>query len=237
MSFLTAEWRKLALANYIVEPEVFTPYLPKGTEIDLWNGNCYASLVGFMFTNVRLLGVPVPFHTQFEEVNLRFYVRHQHEGEWRRGVVFIKEIVPKAAITIVANTIYQEHYQTLPMRHQWQESEKERQVAYSWRVGNQWQEMRLSAEKEAQAIAPGSETEFITEHYWGYTRVNEHTTFEYQVTHPTWEHYPVLKYEANVDFELTYGTPFSFLNELEPASVMLAEGSAITVEAKNKLSK
>src|SRR5688572_25492729 len=120
MSFLKAEWRKLAIANYAVDPTVLEKYLPAKTELDLWNGTCYVSLVGFRFTNVRLFGIPIPFHRNFEEVNLRFYVRHNHNGEWRRGVVFVKELVPKRAITFVANTIYKENYQTVKMDHRWQ---------------------------------------------------------------------------------------------------------------------
>ena len=119
MSFLRAEWRKLALANYVIDPERLAPHVPAGTELDLWQGKCYLSLVGFMFVNTRLLGVKVPFHVNFEEVNLRFYVRRREGSEWRRGVVFIKEIVPKPALTWVANTIYREHYETLPMEHFW----------------------------------------------------------------------------------------------------------------------
>ena len=117
MSFLKAEWRKLAFANYVVNPEILTKYIPYGTELDLWNDKCYVSLIGFMFLNTKLLGIKIPFHTNFEEVNLRFYVKRFDNGSWKRGVVFIKEIVPKSALTFVANSVYNENYETLPMRH------------------------------------------------------------------------------------------------------------------------
>ena len=106
MTFLNAAWRKLAFANYPVPPEVLSSYLPAGTELDTWMGHPYVSLIGFVFQDVRLLGLRVPFHVNFEEVNLRFYVRRKVDGSWRRGVVFVKEIVPKRAITLVANTLY-----------------------------------------------------------------------------------------------------------------------------------
>ena len=61
MSFLRAEWRKLALANYAVDPALLQPMVPHKTELDLWNDTCYVSLVGFMFVNTRLLGIKVPF--------------------------------------------------------------------------------------------------------------------------------------------------------------------------------
>ena len=134
MSFLKAEWRKLAIANYELDPALLKKYIPSKTELDLWNGTCYVSLVGFMFLNTKLLGLPIPFHRNFEEVNLRFYVRHNHNGEWKRGVVFIKEIVPKPALTFVANTIYKEHYQTMKMSHSWSELEDHRSVEYNWRL-------------------------------------------------------------------------------------------------------
>ena len=134
MTFLSAEWRKLAFANYEVEPALLLKYLPKGTELDLWNGRCYVSLVGFMFKNVRLLGVPVPFHTEFEEVNLRFYVRHKSDGEWRRGVVFVSELVPKIAVAFVANTVYREHYETVPMRHVWKNDGITQTIEYDWKT-------------------------------------------------------------------------------------------------------
>ena len=130
MSFLKAEWRKLALANYAVDPSVLHRYVPAHTVLDSWNGTCYVSLVGFMFVNTRLLGFPIPFHRNFEEVNLRFYVRYQDKGEWKRGVVFIKEIVPRPALTFVANTIYKEHYQTLKMGHDWKDEPHCKKVAY-----------------------------------------------------------------------------------------------------------
>ena len=113
MSFLTAEWNDLALINYEINPEILQKYVPIGTELDLWNSKCYISLIGFMFENVKVLGVKIPFHVNFEEVNLRFYVKRFEDGKWKRGTVFIKEIVPKHAVTLVANTLYKERYQTL----------------------------------------------------------------------------------------------------------------------------
>lgn len=166
MSFLKAEWRKLALANYVIDEAVLHKYVPHGTELDLWEGKCYVSLVGFMFKNTRLLGVKVPYHVNFEEVNLRFYVRRLENGVWKRGVVFIKEIVPKWAITFVANSVYKENYETMPMRHIWEENDASRTVEYYWTKNGKENSFCLEAELQAQQIEKDSETEFITEHYW-----------------------------------------------------------------------
>ncbi len=47
--FLTAEWRYLAMFNYEVPPELLAPLVPRGTELDSWQGKVYVSLVGFLF--------------------------------------------------------------------------------------------------------------------------------------------------------------------------------------------
>ena len=235
MTFLSAEWRKLALANYEVDPNILMPYLPHGTELDFWNGRCYVSLVGFMFKNVRLLGVPVPFHTEFEEVNLRFYVRHKSDGEWRRGVVFVSELVPKIAVAFVANTVYREHYETVPMRHVWKNDGIAQTIEYDWKKQGRWHSFHLEAAINPFPIPPGSEAEFITEHYWGYAKFSETQTNEYQVTHPRWEVYEVKSHKIDVDFAKLYGPSFAELNQLKPTSIMLAEGSGITIENKRRI--
>ena len=223
------------MANYEVDPEVLKNYLPPKTELDLWNGTHYVSLVGFMFLNTRLKGIRVPFHSNFEEVNLRFYVRYKEGKEWKRGVVFVKEIVPKPALTFVANTLYKEHYHTMPMKHHWETKEKTLEVEYQWLLDKKWNNLKVTAERQPMSLEPGSEAEFITEHYWGYTKYNETTTFEYEVTHPSWEVYPVIDSEIDVDFRKVYGEEFGFLSASRPKSIMLAEGSEITVENKREL--
>jgi len=236
MSFLKAEWRKLAFANYVVNPEILTKYIPYGTELDLWNGKCYVSLIGFMFLNTKLLGIKIPFHTNFEEVNLRFYVKRFDNNSWKRGVVFIKEIVPKSALTFVANTVYNANYETLPMRHLWKTEEDKRTVEYEWKKNGYWSKFKIEAEVASSEIVANSATEFITEHYWGYAKINDQATNEYEVTHPKWKKYTVKSYEIDVDFKTVYGQEFEFLNNGEPDSVMLAEGSEITVESFENLS-
>ncbi|WP_459209702.1 YqjF family protein [Aquimarina rhabdastrellae] len=235
MSFLKAEWRKLAIANYLIDKNILTEFVPPGTEIDLWNGTCFVSLVGFMFKNTKLLGIKIPYHIDFEEVNLRFYVKRFENNEWKRGVVFIKEIVPKRALTFVANTVYNENYETMPMSHNWSESEKNREVKYSWGKSQIEHSFKILASRESYEMPLNSETEFITEHYWGYAKVNSIKSNEYEVTHPRWNIYNVRNYEINVDFGKLYGAKFDFLTKLEPHSVMLAEGSEITVENKKTI--
>lgn len=235
MSFLNGEWRKLVIANYIVNPKILEKYLPLGTVLDLWQDKCYVSLVGFMFLNTKLLGIKIPFHSNFEEVNLRFYVKRTENGTVKRGVVFIKEIVPKAALTFVANTIYKEHYETLPMKHSWVENTNQIEVEYRWKKSEKWNSLKVSGENKLYELEAGSEAEFITEHYWGYARIDQSKTNEYEVKHPKWMAYKIDSFEINVDFIEVYGEEFGFLNNETPFSVIMAEGSKISVENKKRL--
>jgi uncharacterized protein YqjF (DUF2071 family) len=235
MSFLKAEWRKLIMANYSIDSSILKDYIPFGTELDLWEGKCYVSLVGFMFLDTKLLGIPIPFHKNFEEVNLRFYVKRYENGEWKRGVVFIKEIVPKFALSLVANMVYNENYETMPMKHNWEMNDDKQVVSYEFKKQGKWNRIKVETKKKAKAIIVDSEIEFITEHYWGYAKINSNQTNEYEVTHPKWKAYDILNYEIDIDFGLIYGAKFQLLNSIAPCSVMLAEGSEITVEPKKKI--
>src|SRR3954447_19553034 len=136
--FLTGQWKYLAMLNYEIDPAILDARVPRGTELDSWNGKTMVSVVGFMFLETRVLGMKIPFHVRFEEVNLRFYVRRKAEDGWRRGVVFIKEIVPRRAIAMGARIFYNENYIARRMRHRIElaESTVERGgVEYGWRTG------------------------------------------------------------------------------------------------------
>jgi hypothetical protein len=229
-TFLTAEWRKLIMAQYEVVPATLAPWLPAGTELDLYQGRCYVSLVGFLFDQVRVFGLRVPFHTSFQEVNLRFYVtRAMPDGTRRRGVVFIREFVPHPAITLVANSFYEEPYVTVPMGHSIHDTPGSLFVSYRWGHPNNWQRVTVETLPDQRLIEPGSEEEFITEHFWGYTKRSRGGTSEYQVQHPRWNVYHLNKFEIEVDFAEFYGPAFAPLNQQQPASIFLAEGSEVTV--------
>jgi uncharacterized protein YqjF (DUF2071 family) len=230
--FLTAEWRKLIMANYAVEPAVLQKFLPANTEPDTWNDTHYVSLVGFMFKQVKVKGIKIPFHVNFPEVNLRFYVRVKENNEWKRGVVFISEIVPKPAISFIANTLYKEHYSTLPMKHRWENDNALQYISYQWKKKGKWNSISVTASQEPEELVSGSEEEFITEHFYGYSKLNKQTTNEYEVAHPRWKVYKPTGFAINCNFETVYGNDFAFLNHEKPISVFLAEGSGIKIFGK-----
>jgi uncharacterized protein YqjF (DUF2071 family) len=228
--FLTAEWRHLAMLNYEVDPAVLKPLLPAGTELDPWQGKTLVSMVGFRFLQTRVRRLAIPFHQDFDEVNLRFYVRRQAPDGWRRGVVFVRELVPRAAIAWVARTIYQEPYLAVPMWHRIEgEVAAPRAVGYGWRFRGRDHQLRLETSGGFRDLREGEQAEFITEHYWGYTKQRNGATFEYQVEHPRWRVMAAGTTTFECDVADLYGTGFKeFLTGI-PESALLAEGSAVTV--------
>jgi uncharacterized protein YqjF (DUF2071 family) len=198
--------------------------------LDSWNGKNYASLVGFRFQDCRVRGIPVPFHRHFEEVNLRFYVRHKAEEGWRRGVVFIKELVPRRAIAFIARTFYGENYFALPMSHQIEkEGDDLKAVSYSWRFQGRENWMKVITRGKPSQAAEGSQQEFITEHYWGYARQRDDSTMEYRVEHPRWQIWETEAVEFHCDVANLYGKDICEFLDRPPASAFLADGSEIKV--------
>jgi uncharacterized protein len=227
--FLTAEWRKLIMANYAIDDSLLKPYLPDHVELDYFNDKCLVSLVGFLFDKVRIKGIPVPFHTRFPEVNLRFYVKHFDGHAWRRGVVFISEMVPLPAISFVANTLYGERYSTLPLAHTWVLQNDVQEIRYDWRKTGGAHALGVKAGTIARDMQQGTEEHFIFEHYWGFSKKRNGKTGIYRVNHPSWQTYDVQDYTIRADFHQLYGVDFAHLNNQVPHSVFLAEGSAVKI--------
>lgn len=231
-TFLTAKWQNLIMANYEIEPAILLPYLPKGVELDYFHGKAYVSLVGFLFKDSSIFNIPIPSMGTFEEVNLRFYVVRRLGNELRRGVVFINETVPNKIVAWVANKLYKEHYIAIPTKHKWTFENDKKEIAYEWKVKSKWNSINVLASNSKQKMEKDSMEEFIFEHYFGYTKVNSYKSIEYKINHPRWEINPIQNHQINCDFSAFYGDNFNVLNNTKPNSVMLAEGSAISVDWK-----
>lgn len=236
------------MLNYRVDPALLLPFVPRGTTLDTWQGTTYVSMVGFLFQRTRVLGLPIPLHRNFEEVNLRFYVRREVDGQVRRAVTFISELVPRRAIAALARLAYNEPYRALPMRHfighgshhvrhhATNPDSAPGRVEFAWRQPlSGWTSMAVETSGTAGPIALGSEAEFITEHYWGYTRQRDGGTVEYQVTHPRWRTWTVDRAMLQGDFGELYGPRFAAVLADTPSSAFLAEGSPIAVHMPYRL--
>ena len=221
------------MLNYTVDPSLLLPLVPRGTELDTFNGLHTVSLVAFHFRHTRVCGVPVPFHRFFEEVNLRFYVSRQTGGEMRRGVVFIRELVPRTMIALVARTLYNEPYRSLPMGYTFQFSTTDplhpERISFHW--GDRDHRCSVDAAPIGDSLLPesGSEAEFITEHYWGYTRQPDGSTKEYRVEHPRWNVWTQASATISGPHASHYEPSFAQLLNSKPRSVLVADGSPVRV--------
>lgn len=234
--FLTAEWRNLITLNYEVDPAILKPYLPAYIEIDLWEGKCLVSMVGFMFKETRVLGIKWPWHVNFEEVNLRFYVRHYDGKLWKRGTVFVSEIVPKKMIVLIANNLYKEHYRALPMRHSVTKPGPDHtNFLYEWKLNGQWNKIGATVRNSLKPILPGSAEEFIFEHYWGYNKLSYTKTMQYQVEHIRWQVAEVRDFVFEANIKELYGEAFVPYLNATPFSAFWANGSEIAVKVADKL--
>jgi len=219
------------MLNYVVDHRLIAPLVPSGTEIDFENGETFLSVVGFLFLDTRLLGFPIPLHRDFEEVNLRFYVRRKSADTWRRGVVFIRELVPRRAIAFLARACYGENYVALPMKHEIEHLDENLKVEYSWRRGRKRESLKMNAPGQPQSIPAGSHAEFITEHY---TCLRSGCA-EYRVEHPRWKIWNASSFELNADVATLYGQQFLNTLDAPPRSAFIADGSPITVHTREVL--
>jgi uncharacterized protein len=224
--FLTAEWNNLMLFNYAVEAARLQPHVPSGTELDVFEGRAYVSLIGFEFNRTRVLGVPVPLHRSFEEANLRLYVRRGA----RRGVAFIRELVPRYAVAAIARSAFGENYQCVPMAHRIHAGGEDTiEAEYAWGAARSRCAMRMETESVAYLPAESSLAQFITEHYWGYSAQREGGSLEYEVQHPRWPVREARRAEFTGDAKDFYGSEFAKVLQRPPDSAFFAAGSAVTV--------
>ena len=230
--FLTAAWRDLVMLSWAIDPALLAPRVPAGTSLDLHGGRALVSVVGFRFLGTRVLGVRVPGHADFDEVNLRFYVRRETpSGEVRRGVVFVRELVPRAAVAWLARRVYGEPYRTLPMRS----AASGRRFIYEWRREAGWEGLAATAVGEARVPPPGSEEAFITQHHWGYGRGRDGATLEYEVEHVPWRVWATEAATLRADVAGLYGAEFATALSAVPVSTLIADGSPITVFRPQRL--
>jgi uncharacterized protein YqjF (DUF2071 family) len=239
--FLSARWRSLVMLNWEIDPDILRSEVPFGTELDFFEGRTFVSIVGFLFDQTRLLGVPIPFHRQFEELNLRFYVARREQDEFRRGVAFISELVPKWAIAYTARRFYNEHYISVPMKHQIEKGDDGSIAArYQWmsptpQAKSQWSHVAARGIGPPVPLEDASLEQFIAEHYWGYSQQRNGSTFEYQVKHPAWRVWPATEVEFQCDVEGLYGAKYSEVLNRSPDSAFIADGSAVTVSFPRRI--
>lgn len=232
--FLKARWENLILASYRVNPDLLLEYLPKELELDTINQDAFMSLVAFNFIDTKVKGIKVPFHINFPEINLRFYVKEASKG--RRGVIFVREFVPRFFISFFANTLFNENYSSIPMKCILDKNPDEINCRHEIKYKETSYYINLTVENKTFVPPNGSKEHFFKEHEWGFGRTRKGATLVYRVEHPFWKIYPVTKFEHNFDFGTIYGDKWNFLNNEKPCNVTFARGSEIKVYSAESLS-
>jgi uncharacterized protein YqjF (DUF2071 family) len=234
--FLTAQWHNLIVVTYAVDPTQLIDRVPAGTTLDSWRGTTFVSLVGFQFQNTRVLGAPIPFHQDFEEVNLRFYVRRVVDDEVRPGVVFLRELVPRPLVGGMARLLYREPYVVVQMSSTVDRGPPPR-VAYEWNLDTRKCAIAGTGEGEGTTAAPGSLEEFVTHRLWGYNGGPGKDTLEYHVQHPPWRLWRAPN--TTVDYDAAFLCDVELARQLTaptaPISALIADGSAVTVHWRNQI--
>ena len=234
-AFLTTEWRQLLMLNYEIDPAVLEPRVPAGTELDFFDGRTFVSLVGFVYRDARIWGIGWPAHRNFAEVNLRYYVRRQVGDELRRGVVFLKEIVPRRLVALIARLFYNENFVVRPLtsesrtRLSGDPPRSTTTIEYRWPGEARANRLRGEFHGPAQPSRPGSEEKFITEHYYGYVRARDGSTTEYLVDHEPWRVWRAENACFDCDVKSLYGAEFVPALSAAPSSALVAEGSPVVV--------
>ena len=230
---LTAEWRHLLFLNYEISPELVIPYLPAHTELDLWHDQLYCSVVGLMFLDTAVFGIPDPLHQKYEQVNLRFYVRRRVDNGWNHGVVFIKEIVPASLVTVAARVLFNERYVTMDTTHRLEEDAGELRegswVEYGWRKKEEWNRVSARVASEIRMPEEDSRELFAMHRLFNYSKRLDGSTTETKLEHPVWGIRKVKDARLDCDIAAIYGEAFVEYLSAPPAFAFVANGSHISI--------
>lgn len=228
--FLTARWTNLCVITHALDPGVLAAHLPPGMvhdELPDMPGKALVSLVAFDFLETRVRGLRIPGHIDFPEVNLRIYVRDPETGD--RGVSFVRELVPRHAISWVARLVYNEPYAVARMRSSVTGLADRVRVEHRFRFRGTHARILVEASPRKHASAEGSPERLLTQRLWGYGVTRLGRRLRYRVDHPVWELHEQVAASVELDYRKVYGAEWGCLAESAPVSVILAAGSEVSV--------
>jgi uncharacterized protein YqjF (DUF2071 family) len=197
------------------------------------------SLVAFHFADNRVLGVPIPFAREYDQINLRFYVRRRLEdGGWRRGVVFLRELAPAKPVVAGARFVYGERYDCVPVtarvRPPGAAGTRGGRAVYRWRDRHQVHRLAVDFHGPAALPGPGSLEDFLTDRHFGYVSA-ERATREYRVDHPPWRVWPATDARLSHGIADAFGRRFERALDRAPLSAFVAEGSRMELHRPHAL--
>lgn len=228
------------MLSFAIPAKTLRPFVPRGTEIDFFEGKAMVTLAGLLFQNAKVFGLRIPGFSAFEGVNLRFYVRRKFGQGYRRGVVRIREFVPSRVLTTASRFFFNEKACAVPMRHQFcgndQKDRKDMSVSYQWQFRRGWSSLLLQTGERPATAVQGSAAAFVTEPQWGYARFRDGSTAEYEIDHPRWRIWEAKRAKLEGNLFSQFGAVFQECLSNEPVSAFLVEGSRVTVRSPAPIS-
>jgi uncharacterized protein YqjF (DUF2071 family) len=221
--FLTAEWSHILLFTFSVPRQLVESTLPPGVSCQLRGEAALLSLVSLDFQNTRVWGIPWPGLRNFTGINLRTYAV---EGE-RAGVVFVREFVSSKLIALAAKRLYGEPFESVPIRSCVTEEAERIRIERRFQRGGKDHVLYAVAAKASVSLPSDDEAHFFKERYWGFGRSHWGESTSYQLEHPIWRVHPIESWHLDIDWRKAYGETWSFLQNAQPLSVVVADGSPV----------
>ena len=94
---------------------------------------------------------------------------------------------------------------------------------------------RSNADGNPSLAAEGGLEQFISEHYWGYSRRRDGRSLEYHVAHEPWRIWRASNAAFEGDGAALYGSDLGGVVARPPRSAFIADGSAVLVYAARRI--
>ena len=108
------KWRELLFLHWEVPPPALKALLPRGLDVELWEGRAFVGLVPFVVSETRARFLPpLPGLSSYYEINTRTYVRHADSADresGESGVWFFALDASNVGVTAGARATFQLPY-------------------------------------------------------------------------------------------------------------------------------
>ena len=238
-TLLKARFSEIVALNFVIDPEILKPYVPKKLELDFFENETYVSLVAIVLKNIRVWGLPIQLPGQFGEFNLRFYVRRADGTKYQRGVCFLRDYVSSKSAAWILGSLFKADFRTVKMQYE-NTGFNSRNLSviptadYQWKLEDHWNRIRVKARKRMKKTGPGTKVGFILEHANKYSSRGG-ATYEYSGSQPKWTIWDAAQANFTCDVKRLFGAEFVKPLATRPTSVFVATGSDVTVYRGTKL--
>ncbi len=227
---IKAKFSEMVAVNFQIDQRILQPLVPKGLELDFFNGETYVSLIAMMLRNVKAWGLPFSIIPSSPELSLRFYVRRPGDGESAKGTCLIKDYISGSTAAWYLESQFKSDFSKLKMKYKnsgFGEHETP-EVEYQWKVDDHWNKLRVRARSRIHKTERASKVGFILDHFT-YFGTYKGRTLAYRVERPTWNIWDAAQANFTCDVKRLFGDAFVKPLSKRPASVFVTAGSPVTI--------